>query len=189
MASTLAPLVRSEFAKRLKVIRAQRGFPRARYFASTLGIEENRYTRYERAEVEPSLTLIHKICETLRITPNELLGFDPVGHPTGQGLGFAEGEAAPKDEGKTEGKDAIAWGLAAEIVALRREYEPARKPPDPLADLKDIGALYRSLLAEPFEMVARLADEPSLAAVNARRRADIANLMSKLTTALQGQRR
>ena len=40
----LAPQVRSEFAKRLKIIRTQRGFPRARYFASTLGIEENRYS-------------------------------------------------------------------------------------------------------------------------------------------------
>lgn len=189
MASPLAPLVRSEFAKRLKVIRAQRGFPRARYFASTLGIEENRYTRYERAEVEPSLTLIHKICETLRITPNELLGFEPVGRPATQVSGFAEGEGGSRGDGKAEGKDAIAWGLAAEIVALRREHEPARKTPDPLADLRDIGALYRSLLAEPFEMVARLAEEPSLAAADARRRADIANLMNKLTSALQGQRR
>jgi len=38
-------------------------------------IEENRYTRYERAEVEPSLTVLLKICETLGVTPNDLLGF------------------------------------------------------------------------------------------------------------------
>ena len=68
---------RSAFAvrKRLKDMRTRRGFDRARYFAKSLGIEENRYTRYERAEVEPSLTLIHKMCETLRVSPNELLGF------------------------------------------------------------------------------------------------------------------
>ncbi len=93
--SPLAPQVRSEFAKRLKVIRTQRGFPRARYFASTLGIEENRYTRYERAEVEPSLTLIHKMCETLGITPNELLGFEAV-RPRDGVPGFAEQRRVPR---------------------------------------------------------------------------------------------
>jgi len=65
----LAPEVRSQFAQRLKNLRTQRGFDRARYFAKSLGIEENRYTRYERAEVEPNLTLIHKMCETLRVSP------------------------------------------------------------------------------------------------------------------------
>ena len=75
MAQTLAPEVRSQFAQRLKTIRTQRGFDRARYFAKTLGIEENRYTRYERAEVEPNLTLICRICQTLGITPNDLLDF------------------------------------------------------------------------------------------------------------------
>jgi len=75
MAPMLAPEVRLQFAKRLKTMRTQRGFDRARYFARSLGIEENRYTRYERAEVEPSLTLIHKMCETMRVSPNELLDF------------------------------------------------------------------------------------------------------------------
>jgi len=35
----------------------ENGFSLARQFARALGIEENRYTRYERAEVEPNLTL------------------------------------------------------------------------------------------------------------------------------------
>ncbi len=56
-------------------MRVEKGFASAREFARAMGIEENRYTRYERAEVEPSLTLIHKICETLKVSPNELLGF------------------------------------------------------------------------------------------------------------------
>jgi transcriptional regulator with XRE-family HTH domain len=73
--SPLAPEVRLQFAKRLKQLRIEKGFLRARTFANALGIEENRYTRYERAEVEPSLTLIHKMCETLQLSPNELLGF------------------------------------------------------------------------------------------------------------------
>ena len=71
----LAPAVRVEFARRLRQFRTERGFAHAREFARVLGIEENRYTRYERAEVEPSLTLIHRICVTLQVAPSDLLGF------------------------------------------------------------------------------------------------------------------
>ena len=54
----------------------QGGYARARSFAKALGIEENRYTRYERGETEPDVTLIQKICQTLRITPDELFGYE-----------------------------------------------------------------------------------------------------------------
>jgi len=49
---------RERFASQVRHLRAQKGFATARSFARALDIEENRYTRYERAEVEPSLTLI-----------------------------------------------------------------------------------------------------------------------------------
>ena len=78
----LAPAVRIEFARRLRQLRTEKGFAHAREFARVLGIEENRYTRYERAEVEPSLTLIHKICVTLQVAPNDLFGF-PESAPDG----------------------------------------------------------------------------------------------------------
>lgn len=183
--SPMAPQVRSEFAKRLKVIRTQRGFPRARYFASTLGIEENRYTRYERAEVEPSLTLIHKMCETLGITPNELLGFEDV-RPREVVSGFAEVAPGPD---QANPREAIAWQLAEEIVRIRREHDQSRRHADPLTYLRDTGALYRSLTAEPFETIAKLADEPALAASPTKRKTDIANLMSRFTASLQAPRR
>ena len=70
-----APEIRLQFAKRLKLLRTEKGFTHARAFAKALGIEENRYTRYERAEVEPSLTLIHRMCQTLQVSPNDLLAF------------------------------------------------------------------------------------------------------------------
>ena len=74
----LAPKVRADFAKRLREQRVKRGYGKARSFARAIGIEENRYTRYERAEVEPDLTLIKRICDALRVTPDDLLGFsDP----------------------------------------------------------------------------------------------------------------
>jgi transcriptional regulator with XRE-family HTH domain len=69
------PPVRQEFARRLRQLRIERGFMHARTFSKALGIEENRYTRYERAEVEPTLTLIHRMCEVLEVTPNDLFGF------------------------------------------------------------------------------------------------------------------
>ena len=190
--TTLAPHVRTEFAKRLKVIRTQRGFPRARYFASSLGIEENRYTRYERAEVEPSLTLIHKMCETLGITPNELLGFDEKGMRHSRAAhapqGFAEHgeEAARADAHPRDAAGATAWALAAEIVAIRHESEKGRKgAPDPLEIVRETGAMYRGLLAEPFETVAKLAEDPALGAATPKRRADIATLMSNFTATLR----
>ena len=132
MAPMLAPEVRSQFAKRLKTMRTQRGFDRARYFARSLGIEENRYTRYERAEVEPSLTLIHKMCETLRVSPNELLGFAEL--ETGALL--RAGTGSRRGRGRRDRPTRTARGrrqrartpsarspgsLAAEAVAIRHE--------------------------------------------------------------------
>ena len=81
----LAPNARRLFATRLRQLRIENGFPLARQLARALGIEENRYTRYERAEVEPSLSLIRKMCDTLRVSRNELLGYS---HPTRNGAEF-----------------------------------------------------------------------------------------------------
>jgi transcriptional regulator with XRE-family HTH domain len=64
---------RTTFARRLRELRVPRGFRTARSLAQALGIDENRYTRYERAEVEPDLGLLVKICEVLALTPNDLL--------------------------------------------------------------------------------------------------------------------
>ena len=117
----LAPDVRLQFAKRLKTMRTQRGFDRARYFARSLGIEENRYTRYERAEVEPSLTLIHKMCETLRVSPNELLGFAESGmeRPFEPAPGLAEAVNTLVGGDPDQRDDAPAPGLLGVAVWVR----------------------------------------------------------------------
>jgi transcriptional regulator with XRE-family HTH domain len=73
--SPSAPDARLRFAKCLRRLRGQRGFTQ-RGFALALGIEQNRYGRYERAEVEPDLSLICQICRALDVMPNDLLGFD-----------------------------------------------------------------------------------------------------------------
>jgi transcriptional regulator with XRE-family HTH domain len=70
--------VRIEFSSRLRRLRLEHGYPHARAFAEAIGIEENRYTRYERGEVEPNLAVIAAICRTLGITPNEPFGYERI---------------------------------------------------------------------------------------------------------------
>ena len=199
MASMLAPEVRLQFARRLKTMRTQRGFDRARYFARSLGIDENRYTRYERAEVEPSLTLIHKMCETLRVSPNELLGFAEAGQErlflSAPGLAeSAAGEMAQapqRDRGgyEPEAVSSLAWRLAAEAVAIRHEQAGKSKAPsDGLGTMRETGALFRSLQARPFEMAAELAADPALERVDSKRRATLAGLIRSYTDSISEAR-
>jgi transcriptional regulator with XRE-family HTH domain len=194
MPDVLAPNVRSQFAKRLKIIRTQRGFDRARYFAKSLGIEENRYTRYERAEVEPSLTLIHKMCATLHVTPNELLGFSEFNDEGAfqSAPGMAESPAgASKQQGQAGGNGnagSLAWRLASEAVAIRSEQASRGKSPeDPLANFRETGALFQKLQAEPFSTVAEIVDDPAVKTAAAARKAAIAELIRAFTESVSGK--
>jgi transcriptional regulator with XRE-family HTH domain len=196
MAQSLAPNVRSQFAKRLKSIRTLRGFGRARYFAKSLGIEENRYTRYERAEVEPSLTLIHKMCEMLRVTPNELLGFSELKHE--RNYGAAPGLADPASEEAVhpfqhdagadhageggEPLSSVAWQLASAAVAIRHEQAGKSKAAgDPLDTVRETSALFRGLRSNPFGAVAEIVDDPALKGGDAHRKAALAKLIQSFT--------
>ena len=193
MAQTLAPEVRSQFAQRLKNLRTQRGFDRARYFAKSLGIEENRYTRYERAEVEPSLTLIHKMCETLRVSPNELLGFADLRHLHAGGVpGLAE--ASLEEIARTHGGEADGKGggprRARSPGALRRRRWPyatstaasPRRQADPAG-----GACARparcsaAFRREPFDTVAEILNDAALKDVDAKHKARLAELIQAFT--------
>jgi transcriptional regulator with XRE-family HTH domain len=179
----LAPDARARFATRLKRLRLQRGFERARFFARALGIEENRYTRYERAEVEPSLTLLQRICDTLRVSPNELLGFAEVSPA------FApQGSAAPvpgdrAQDARTDPAGALAWRLASAIVLLRQEH--AGKPEtDPLEALRETASQFAELQTKPFAAVAAIACDPYLTSAPAERRAALAALIKAFTDSL-----
>jgi len=192
MAQTLAPDVRARFAQRLKMLRTRRGFDRARYFARSLGIEENRYTRYERAEVEPSLTLIHKMCETLRISPNELLGFPDLPHRASTVLSHGEaampdGARGPSEMGgkATDPVSSLAWSLAAEAVAIRHGRSVKPKPPgDPLAPLRETSALFSSLQAEPFETVGAILGDAALKDIGAEHQTRLAELIQAYTDSI-----
>lgn len=183
MEKPLAPEVRSQFAKRLKEMRLQSGFPRARYFANSLGIEENRYTRYERAEVEPNLTLIHKMCETLRVSPNELLGFAEF--EGSAGVGFAENSArenANAEGAATRHMDLLAWRLASEAVAVRSKHRASAKTSnDPLAATRDTGKLFQKLQSDPFGTVAEIVADEDLKGLDAEHKTEFADLIEAFT--------
>jgi transcriptional regulator with XRE-family HTH domain len=184
MMKTLAPQVRLQFAKRLKNMRIEGGFQRARYFAKSLGIEENRYTRYERAEVEPSLTLIHKICELLRVSPNELLGFAGAG---GEGGRTPSGFAEPEDDyghrdlpsEADRHAELLAWRLASEITSIRNRQRV--NPGDPLAQARETGRLFQLLRSDPFNTVAGVLSDEALKDLAAERKEELAKLVDAFT--------
>jgi transcriptional regulator with XRE-family HTH domain len=190
MAPMLAPEARLRFARRLKAMRTQRGFDRARYFAKSLGIEENRYTRYERAEVEPSLTLIHKMCETLGVSPNELLGFgESASLELAPGLAEASAGEMARAHGQTgeggNGPDpssSLAWSLASEAVAIRKGQTGRPKSAnDPMRALQETSALFRRLQADPFRTVMELVEERALKEADAARKVKLAELIRAFT--------
>jgi transcriptional regulator with XRE-family HTH domain len=188
MAKPLAPEVRSQFAKRLKEMRAQAGFVRARHLAKALGIEENRYTRYERAEVEPSLTLIHKMCEILRVSPDELLGFAESEGPAVPGFQ----ENAPRgDSGRgpllADRLDAqpmrnLAWRLAGMVAEARHQRgSTANGAGDPLALPRETAKLFQALERDPFGTVASVAADEALQALDSDTKAELADLIKAYT--------
>jgi transcriptional regulator with XRE-family HTH domain len=184
MTKTLAPQVRLQFAKRLKNMRIEGGFQRARYFAKSLGIEENRYTRYERAEVEPSLTLIHKICELLRVSPNELLGFaGPSGEKPTPGFADPASEYGPRESPSEAERHAelLAWRLASEITSIRNRMR--QNPGDPLAQARETGRLFQQLRSDPFNTMAGLLSDEALKDLPAERKDELAKLVDAFTGA------
>lgn len=61
------------FSSQLRKARAAAGFKSAQQFAGTLGMEPHAYRKYERGESEPNYETLTRICELLKITPNDLL--------------------------------------------------------------------------------------------------------------------
>jgi transcriptional regulator with XRE-family HTH domain len=182
--------VRQQFAHRLKELRHARGFRTARSLAQALAIDENRYTRYERAEVEPDLALLVRICQALGATPNDLLGDG--GQPGGERriAGFAEpaGTAlaprppppagpAERDSARAR-RRALAWQLAGEWAKARAQ------PGAPLAALQAKSRLFADIERDPFAALARLADDPALAALPPGDQARLAALTDELIAAV-----
>ena len=196
--------VRLHFAQRLKELRTARGFRTARSLAQALAIDENRYTRYERAEVEPDLTLLMRICETLGVTPNELLanwsasgaerplaGFAEKAESTGLATGTpplsparigpraAEGSPPEADRAVARVRQrALTWRLAGELAKLGAKPDVAA--PSALTDLQAKSRLFAEIERDPFAFISRLADDPALAALDRHDQARLAALIDDL---------
>ena len=61
------------FAQRLKAAREKAGYDSAQGFAGVLGLEPHTYRKYERAQSEPTLETLVRICELLEVDANHLL--------------------------------------------------------------------------------------------------------------------
>jgi transcriptional regulator with XRE-family HTH domain len=198
--SGAVPAVREHFARRLKELRIPRGYPTARSLSRALGIDENRYTRYERAEVEPDLSLLLKICGLLRASPNDLLvpaGFDdqqsqyqaepssppePAPHPPRVQASNAPA-AAPADPQR---RRAIMWQLASEVTDARDKVAHAGRttPQPPLARMQRINRLFGEIEGDAFGTIGRFSEDPGLKTIAGSDAQQIARLVEELITAI-----
>lgn len=187
---------RAFFAKRLRELRIPRGFRTARKLAMELGIDENRYTRYERAEVEPDLDLLVRISDALQVTPNDLLG---VLAPSATTLGFEDssnsgieipGNDLSDGPNSQEIRSSAIWALSREI-ALAFDADKIRAcldidavvPPATggLEQLQLIASVYRRFDADLFGAISKLSLSPLLMSLAREQQERFAKLMERAT--------
>jgi transcriptional regulator with XRE-family HTH domain len=192
-----SPIARQRFARRLREFRVARGFKTARSLAHALEIDENRYTRYERAEVEPDMELIQQICETLKLSPNDLLGTASLSArhlvqpaTTSAPAGFAEPTSALPDASAMRDhllRDKTAWSLACAVAELQsRVSDPAPETPSRLATLRHAARLFADLERRPFAAVSEILLHPAVSHAPAQEAHRIENLIEAFTHATDG---
>lgn len=178
---------RVHFALQLRKLRVARGFKTARSFAKALGIDENRYTRYERAEVEPDLKLIREICGVLSVTPNNLLlphepasrlqasrvVWSRVEDARGASLSQSDSQAKVNGHSPTLRIEALTWRLCSTVAAAMEDAQPPSEGDQagtgaamPLGRLQATTALYRQTMAHPMESIEKIVDDPRLANID-----------------------
>lgn len=180
MPSSTETSARAFFARRLRELRVPKGFKTARSLAAALDIDENRYTRYERAEVEPDLGLLIKICRTLGVTPNDLMidtGSQPAAKVAGWNgtpYGFAEDasdhptpsrDAVP--DAHTLKRRAVAWQIAT-LLARTEDGIPSDVAPGTGRELSAVARasrIFKQLERDPFGYVASIGTSPRLASL------------------------
>ncbi|HEX7074779.1 MAG TPA: helix-turn-helix domain-containing protein [Hyphomicrobiaceae bacterium] len=122
------------FATRLKQLRVLRGYRTARAFAQALQIDENRYTRWERGEVEPSVAMLAKMAEVLNLPVDILVsgGDVAVGLPSPMavrdfGPRVASSHGRPEHPGMQEEASGFTFErtpeeLSQKVLAASRTY-------------------------------------------------------------------
>ena len=136
--------LRVQFGLRLKGLRLTGGYRTARAFAQALELDENRYTRYERGEVEPSLTTICKICSVLAIQPNDLFRFSSAA--TGLSASSLQDGAGATSPPQPEPSPPCA---ATSVISIFRNHSPdlGMDDKDLLAVVRAVGEVYATLPA------------------------------------------
>jgi len=189
------PAARLEFAQRLRELRVPRGFRTARSLARALDIDENRYTRYERAEVEPDLTMIRRICETLGITPDALLRPSNAGEeadpaPTASPAS-ARGRNGFQSIGQPPPSDlqTAAWLLAE--AAMELLHLPAAPhvydSTTPLAPVTETCKLYKALMERPFETISELLMHSDVTKVDLRTASMLREFIDQFVAAIKAR--
>ena len=186
---------RARFAQRLRAIRIPRGFKTARSFAEALDIDENRYTRYERAEVEPDLQLLMKMCGLLGATPNDLL-CDTIGSPPvdfAMPYGFADPggnyqasprpqsgpRAQPTADRLDEARKAAAWDLATVIAEIEAHAEGLGTLPV-MEKLRRVPPIHARIMADVFQMLRELPDRLQGMAISTEQEEKIGRLTQQI---------
>ncbi|MGI9478475.1 MAG: helix-turn-helix domain-containing protein [Hyphomicrobiaceae bacterium] len=198
--------VRTRFAQRLRAIRVPRGYKTARSFAEALEIDENRYTRYERAEVEPDLRLMMRICSLLGATPNDLL-CDTIGAPSVEvdmPYGFSERgvsgyqahavrpaeqhtaavAVAPAPNALGDVRKAVGFQLAEAIATIEAEASGLQASAlTPLEKLRRTVPIAARIEADAFVFLGELPDRLANVSVASHRQALIDRLIQELILA------
>ena len=186
------PPIRTAFARRLRELRIPRGFKTARKLAHALGIDENRYTRYERAEVEPDLTMLMRICDKLEISPNDLFGVAGGSQPapmmglseSAQNSDFASGSGAVAQSRAADKRQALAWQLARELAQIEAGLEPSRRAGSAFQTVQRTSRLYSEIESNPFAFVAKRVETPPLTTLDPKAQTRIVTLMESLIEAV-----
>ena len=169
--------IRVRFGLRLKSLRQGAGFKSARSFADALELDENRYTRYERGEVEPNLANICKICLVLGIQPNDLFSFEEA---PSEPAAWAREAPLTNHNGRGRVGRSQAWRLASTIASLRNANGgyPSQTGGDPLKSMRATVDIYVRLLThEPGQVVAEILSQAALDALEPDRKAELASLI------------
>jgi transcriptional regulator with XRE-family HTH domain len=196
--SDARPDARMHFAGRLRALRIPRGFRTARSLARALGIDENRYTRYERAEVEPDLALIRRICEVLAVSPNDLLGPSDADAADGSGARRGSADGLARRDGsailgdvsaQTDDREVLAWALSGLVAAARLRQSGAW--PNSEATEKGIFRseamrVYLALEHQPSEALRRIASDPAVQAASPRTIRQIVHLCELIGDTIGG---
>lgn len=184
------PQARLDFARRLRERRVLNGFRTARSLAKAMGIDENRYTRYERAEVEPDLTLIRQLAAALKTTPNDLLGLGGSPMPGFQDGGTSatpiDGSASGSRAGqpsRAERAAALSWALA-NAIADARSAGGDQGEQNMSMRLQAVSSIYQKLSPDPFGAIAVIANERALARAPAALQKKIQSLIDDLARTL-----